>query len=154
MGHSNKKIVKQVQHPEGNSIKYGGDPDSYYQMKPSWCFNDCDKEQWPFTEDNEGFDFWSDLLPKLKNLETRKWQDILVVSKKQNHSIDVTTLNKCARDRLVELHIEAESLISLSLQGQHRLYGFMDNSTFHIIWYDYDHGNNDTCVCRSYLKHT
>lgn len=154
MVHSRKKIIKQVQQPEGNSVKYGGNPDSCYQMKPSWCFNDCDKECWPFTEDNDGFDFWSDLLPKLKDFETQKWQDILITAKKQNHGIDVNTLNKCARNRLAELHIEAESLISLRLKGQHRLYGFIDNSTFHIIWYDHNHGDNDFCVCRSRLKHT
>lgn len=155
MGHFNKKkVVKQSQHPEGNTIKYGGNPDSYYQMRPSWCFNDCDKDKWPFTEENPGFDFWKDLLPKLKNLETQTWQEILVNAKKQNHSIDITKLNKCAQDRLVELHIEAESLISLRLQGQHRLYGFNNNSTFHIVWYDDDHGDNDTCVCKSTLKYT
>ena len=50
--------------------------------------------------------------------------------------------------------IEAESLISLRLTGNHRLYGYMTGRVFNVLQYDNNHGDNSTCVCRSYLKHT
>jgi hypothetical protein len=90
----------------------------------------------------------------LKALESQTWNEILVKDKKQNHAIDVDDLNKAAQDRLAELYIEAESLISLRVTGNHRLYGYMMGNVFNILWYDDEHGDNKTCVCRSYLKHT
>lgn len=73
---------------------------------------------------------------------------------KQNHSINVGELSKAASDRLMELYIEAESLISLRLNGTHRIYGYMNGAVFNILWVDLEHGDNAACVCRSYKKHT
>ena len=80
--------------------------------------------------------------------------DILVAAKKQNHSIEPASLNKSARDRLVQLRLELGSIISLRISGNHRLYGYMVGRVFCILWYDDDHGDNSTCVCRSKRKHT
>lgn len=63
-------------------------------------------------------------------------------------------MNKTAYDRLFDLQIECDSLISLRLNGTHRLYGYMQNSAFCILWYDADHGDNADCVCRSNKRHT
>jgi hypothetical protein len=90
----------------------------------------------------------------LKALETQTWNEILVRDKKQNHSINAQDLNKVAQNRMADKYIEAESLISLRVTGNHRLYGYMIGRVFNILWYDDDHGDNSTCVCRSYLKHT
>lgn len=138
-----QKLVVQTQHPE-----------AYYDEKPSWNFNTCDKMRWAFTKDAVGDLFWQEILPHLQALESQKWQDILLTAKKQNHSIVMDELNKVARDRLDELKIEAESIISLRLTGTHRLYGYMVGSVFNILWFDQNHGDNKDCVCRSYLKHT
>ena len=125
-------------------------PDAFYSENPSWCFNSCDKEYWQL----EKHAFWSELLPKFKGLETQHWQEILVTAKKENHQIDVSLLNKKARDRLNDLCIEAEAIMSIRLQGTHRLYGYMQKSVFCVLWYDTNHGDNDECVCRSRKKHT
>ena len=71
---------------------------------------------------------------------------------KKNHSINVTALNKAASDRLAELYIEAESLISLRLTGTHRVYGYMNGAVFNILWVDLNHGDNTSCVCRAHKK--
>lgn len=76
-----------------------------------------------------------------------------MVDKKNNHSIDVNLLNKVARDRLVELHIEAEAIVSMRLSATHRLYGYMTDKVFNILWFDDKHGDNSQCVCRSEKKH-
>ena len=50
--------------------------------------------------------------------------------------------------------IEANAVISLRIQATHRLYGYRIGSVFYILWYDNNHGDNYTCVCKSRKKHT
>ena len=85
---------------------------------------------WAFSKDHIGEHIWSEILSKLMAFETQTWKDILIVAKTNNHSINVSSLNKKAQDRLNENHIEAESIISLRLSGNHRLYGYMTGRVF------------------------
>ncbi|MEE3421675.1 MAG: hypothetical protein VZR11_03045 [Succinimonas sp.] len=148
-----KKVIKQKANPQGKVISQGGDPAQYYNEKPAWTFVASDQEMWAFSQDRIGEVIW-EILSKLKGFEIQTWNDILVHSKKQNHSLDPSDLNKVAQDRLVDRNIEAEALISLRLSGNHRLYGYMTGRVFNILWYDDDHGDNSKCVCRSRKKHT
>lgn len=152
-GSKHKKIVSNGS-PKERSIVREENPDSYYSSYPSWCFKGCDNEMWAFTEKSVGLRFWSEILPCLKGLETQQWKQILIDAKKQNHSINVDDLNPAARDRLKELYIEQEAIISLRTCAKHRIYGFITNGVFYILWYDSDHGDNSSCVCRSHKKHT
>lgn len=151
---ASKKKVKMEKVPNDKYIGQGGNPDQFYDQKPSWKFSWCDKEKWSIKEENVQKVFWDEIFPHLQNLETQKWSEILVTSKKYNHSIDTNLLNKVAVDRLECLNIEAESLISLRITGTHRIYGYNIGSVFYIIWVDLDHGDNNLCVCRSHKKHT
>lgn len=127
----------------------------YYSKHPAWCFRTCDCEYWKLSKDTADEAFWDEILPKLRGFESQTWSNILVDANKQNHPIPVEQLNKCARDRLRDLYIEAEAIISLRLNATHRIYGYIsDGPVFYILWYDTDHGDNDTCVCRSVLKHS
>ncbi len=148
------KQVKQKEIPKGKTIAQGGNPEQYYSQKPAWTFANADQEMWSLTQEHIGDLIWKEILPRLKALESQTWNEILVRDKKQNHSINVENLSKIAQDRLADRFIEAESLISLRVTGNHRLYGYMSGKVFNILWYDDDHGDNKTCVCRSYLKHT
>lgn len=109
---------------------------------------------WSFSQEHIGNTIWTEIFPRLKAFESQTWSEILVKDKKQNHSIIVNDLNKSAQDRLASKYIEAEALISLRLTGNHRFYGYMTGRVFNVLWYDDNHGDNSTCVCRSYLKHT
>lgn len=153
-GSKRKKEVKQREIPDGKHIAQGGDPGRYYSENPAWAFANSDQEMWAFSCEHMGSSFWTEILPRLKALETQTWSEILVRDKKQNHSLDLDELNKVAQDRLIAKYIEAESLISLRITGSHRLYGYMTGRIFNVLWYDDDHGDNSTCVCRSRLKHT
>lgn len=136
-------------------IRVGGNPDSIMSDSPSWAFAFCDMEStWGFCRERLEAEFWEIIFPKLREFETMSWSDIFIKANKQNHSIDLNCLNKVARDRLGELHVEAEALYSLRLRGNIRLYGFMVGTVYNILWYDKEHGDNDSCVCRSKLKHT
>lgn len=95
-----------------------------------------------------------DFFSFLGDFESRKWSEILIASKKQNHSINAKDLNPKAIKRLEEKYIEANSIISLRLNGTHRIYGYMIKNIFYILWYDSNHGDNPHCVCRSFKKHT
>ena len=149
-----KKEVKQKENPCGKFIAQGGNPERYYSENPAWAFANSDQEMWAFSQEHIGETFWTEIFPRLKALETQTWNEILVRDKKQNHSLDLDDLNKAAQDRLAARYIEAESLISLRVSGNHRLYGYMTGKVFNILWYDDNHGDNSTCVCRSHLKHT
>lgn len=153
-GYKGKKEVKRKASPDGKFIAQGGGPEKYYSENPAWAFAGSDQEMWAFTKEHVGDLFWTELLPRLKSLESQTWSDILVKGKKQNHSLDMADLSKAAQGRLAEKFIEAESLISLRVTGSHRLYGYMTGRVFNILWCDNDHGDNDTCVCRSHMKHT
>lgn len=147
-----KGEIKQGGHPTGG-IHTGANPDSIMECHPSWKFVSCDQDgAWAFSQARLTETFWTNILPKLREFESMKWSQITIEAKKQHHSIDVDFLNKVARDRLDQLKIEAESLLSLRLGGTLRLYGFMVGSAYNILWYDDDHGDNTTCVCRSKKK--
>ncbi len=148
------KQIKQKEIPKGKSIAQGGNPEQYYTEKPAWSFANSDQDMWSFTQEHIGELIWTEILPRLKALESQTWNEILIKDKKQNHSINVEDLNKIAQERLADKYIEAESLISLRVTGNHRLYGYMTGRVFNILWYDDVHGDNKTCVCRSHLKHT
>lgn len=148
------KRPKHKNNPKNREIVQKEDPDKYYDDYPSWNFKMCDDEKWAFTEKTAHKAFWTEILPYLQSVETRKWGDILINSKKQNHSEPIKTLNAVAQKRLAERNIEAEILISLRITGKHRLYGYIIGSVFNILWYDTDHGDNPNCVCRSHKKHT
>lgn len=154
MAGSRSKNVIQRENPKSRYVAQTENPDSYYREHPAWGFNTCDTEMWGFTADNIGDAFWTEILPFLKNTETRTWSDILINAKKQNHSIDVSKLNAGAQKRLTELYVEHDSIISLRLSATHRIYGYTVGRVFNILWYDSNHGDNDTCVCRSEKKHT
>lgn len=148
------KIVKQSKAPSSRSILQKKDPDEYFSKKPCWRFGACDKKYWSIDDNRVRNLFWTELLPFLKNLESQTWGDIFVKNANNNHSIDVNRLNPVAQRRLTELHFEAEAIQSLRINGTHRLYGYIIDSTFNILWYDIDHGDNPTCVCRSKKKHS
>lgn len=154
MAVSKRKEIKQKETPKGKIIAQGGNPEQFYSKNPSWTFANSDLDMWAFSKDHVGELIWEEILPKLKGLETQTWSEILIKSKKQNHSLDLKDLRKKAQDRLATRYIEAESLISLRLTGNHRLHGYMTGSVFNVLWYDDNHGDNDDCVCKSRLKHT
>ncbi len=149
-----KKTIKQAKQPVDRKAATERDPDRFYRQHPAWNFSSCDKELWSLNAAEARLLFWDEILPRFQGLESQTWSDILVKARKYNHSIYVTSLNKAATDRLIALKIEAESIISLRVTATHRVYGIMQDSVFNILWIDLDHGDNETCVCRSHKKHT
>lgn len=149
-----KKEIRQKETPGARNPIVQINADAYYQKHPSWVFRIADEEMWPFTREHIGGFFWESVLPRMKALETMTWNEILLENKKHNHSISCDRISVLAQRRLAERHIEMEAIVSLKVDGTHRIYGYIVGAAFHILWYDDDHGDNDTCVCRSTKKHT
>ena len=99
-GSKRKKEIKQREVPKGKLIAQGGDPERYYSENPAWTFANSDQEMWAFSQSRTGDLFWTEILPRLKSLETQTWSEILIRDKKQNHSLDLNKLNKASQDRL------------------------------------------------------
>lgn len=120
--------------------------DSYYSWNPSWNFSLCDleHEKWSIIQSK----FPSDILPKLISFERRKWSDI-INDKKHNHWIECSKFIKEAKERLIELNYNYDSLFSLRLTGRLRLFGIIEYGVFYVIWYDIDHE-----ICPAPKKHT
>ena len=153
-GSKQKKRVVQKETPPERHVGQRENPDKYGTMKPAWNFNSYDQQCWSFTKENVGDAFWEEIFPFLVSLETQTWNEILIRAKKKNHHIDIKNLNTGAQNRLEELKIEKESILSLRLTSTHRIYGYVVNGIFYVLWYDNNHGDNTSCVCRSHLKHT
>lgn len=150
-----KKEAKSLYSAATKRVVQRENPDSILSEHPTWSFSAYDSSgRWAFTKERLRDMFWEDILPKLRSFERMTWSELLVKGNKQHHSIPVTALNKAAVDRLRELKIDEEKLISLRLTGTLRIYGFLSRSTLVILWVDADHGDNDSCVCRSKLKNT
>ena len=153
MGRSKK--VKQEFSPPQKEVRERENPAAIYDKNPSWSFSGVDRGgRWAFSKARLGDAFWEKILPKLSAFEKMTWRDILMEAKKQHHHVPVTGMNKEAADRLNELHVFQEELLSLRLEGKLRLYGYLSEAVFVILWYDDDHGDNGTCVFRSHKKHT
>ena len=79
-----------------------------------------------------------------------RWSDILIKAKKQNHSVPLGDLSSSARRRLEEIGLDdRDDLICLRLGSLERIWGFLEQGVFHLVWWDPKHQ-----VCPSAKKHT
>jgi hypothetical protein len=139
------------------------DPLSYEMQNPAWSFKHISKEKvWSFkpisfiSESNNSLDTKC-ILSLLSSYESMTWSDIKRKthdnSKSSNHFIeDFNTLHEDAKNKIRSMKIE--NLFSLSLGSTTRIYGILESRVLEILWFDDNHGDNDTCVCRSNKKHT
>ena len=89
----------------------------------------------------------ADIRSKLGHFEKRTWNEILVKSKKQNHSIPVDALCGQAQKRIRELKLVSDEVVSLRLSAKERVVGIMQDDVLLILWWDPDHS-----VCPSLPK--
>lgn len=121
-------------------------PESYFQLSPSWCFSkfDFENSKWSLKAVN----IHDDILPKLVDFERRNWSNI-VSDKKHNHWIKCSSFIKEAQNRLIELQLYYDELFSLRLTGTMRLFGYIENGVYYIIWCDLHHE-----ICPAPKKHS
>lgn len=87
-------------------------------------------------------------MPKLHNYESMTWAEVEGPS--GSHSVDFDQLCAQAQARLAEIgRGELESLFSVRITGEQRVWGIKDVAILRIIWWDPEHS-----VCPSQKKHT
>jgi hypothetical protein len=84
---------------------------------------------------------------KLAHFETMTWNEILVTGRKRNHSIRVSAITSEAQQRLEEMGIALDEVVSLRLSGAERIFGYLDNGVLVLLWWDPDHQ-----VCPSFKE--
>lgn len=148
------KEIKQAYQPKEKEVRQRKNPDKYYNLHPAWNFSSCDPVKWSVNSKELHDCFWSEVFPRMQDWEKSVWKDIFLDAKKQNHSLEAGNLSAEAIKRAGQLYIEPDGILSLRLQGTHRIYGYIEDGIFNIVWLDLNHGDNDECVCRSHKKHT
>lgn len=136
----------------GPEVRASVRTDSDAGLKLSWRLGAFDWDG-PWGEKSLASMSLPDLLNKqIKSFESMSWSEL---RDKQHHSIECRRLNKVAKDRLMEIQQDdLDSIFSLRLQGQHRIYGIRDGGALKVLWVDLNHGDNSDCVCRSRKNHT
>lgn len=137
MAKKNKRVPIAANVPSGPSKVPRAQPiENFYNLHPAWRISlveMCD----PFGWHEIHKDKLAEIRKKLADLEKSTWREILMDSKKQNHSISVDKLSKEARRRLTALKQEdVENVISLRLSGAERVFGIRHNIALTLLWWD------------------
>lgn len=139
-------------------------PEGSFHKSPSWRFSkaDIDHKEWSVLDSHE--DVVEDpsdpsgtrmlhtfsrsidktLLDCLKARENTTWSQLLTQSGGRrsgtnSHYIPMHELIKEAQDRATELGIIEDELLSMRLDGTHRVFGILNEGVLDIIWFDRNH---------------
>lgn len=120
-------------------------PEDPFHKKPAWRVQSLDESS-DFGWDKIGQDRWrQSVLPKLRHLETMTWYEILRAaggrhSGTNSHLLPLSSFPKAFQERLEDMGLSGiDEIMSLRLQGTHRIYGWMSDNVMNIIWFDFDH---------------
>lgn len=119
--------------------------EGYYTSKPVWAFSksDFDHNKWGLEANNGQI---LRITKKLKDFEGMTWRQILsdTAGRKRapkNSEKDVTQIIAEAQERFRELNLfhEHDSVYSLTIDGETRLWGVRTGNIFYIVWIDPEH---------------
>jgi len=122
--------------------------DSIRARKFCWRVRDVDwKGPWGWSNSTLEELFWT-IIPRLHDYESMTWAEI--DGPCGSHSVGIEDLCTEAQDQLKKLGMEElESLFSLRITGERRVWGVKDVAVLQILWWDPKHS-----VCPSGKKHT
>lgn len=148
-----REKTPQVAQPVGPPIKQpralGVDLDEVLKRRPVWRFAEVDHDgPWCFDKINP-----ADVVKMFKKLgtyETMTLGELFKPGSQHGKTYAVEQMPRQGPNRLAEIEHDDETEISrVSLSGQARLYGFLREHVFHVLWYDPRHE-----VWPSKKKHT
>lgn len=130
------------------------DPNRFFDQTPVWSFSCCDfeHEKWGLCTGPECLD---QVFRKLKAYEGQTWREILTdtsgrKNNTKNHEIETYKIIKEAQKRLDDINLsQYDTLYSLTITGEVRLWGIMNRGVYSIVWYDPEH---EICPCQ--VRHT
>jgi hypothetical protein len=138
MAKNNQPRTKNQPNPQ-KQPKITSDPDTYNNKKPAWRSFRLELT-YQYGWQNIDAATLRTIHEKLSNFESMTWREILLDSKKQNHTVPVQNLCKEARDRLIELNLDdIDEITSLRLSGTQRIWGILDQGVMELLWWDPHH---------------
>lgn len=156
-----KEVVSSIEVPKTTELVGG-----YYKKTPAWRFSraDNDHPRWSVKEPHEyvfadpddptgtkiehafSLSLDSDLIEGLKARETTTWADLLTQNGGRgrsggtnSHMIPLHELTKEAQDRLTQLNIAEDGLLSLRITSTKRIFGILEDGVLSVIWFDRNH---------------
>jgi hypothetical protein len=147
MPKKDKRPRQSISIPQRGKVPRGASVDQSASQPFNWNLDNIDMDG-PFGWKRSSiFELLETVFPKLKHFESMTWGEM---PKTGSHAIEVGSLCKEARDRLEELNLaEYDTLYSVRLQGEPRLFGIKDRAVLRLLWWDPNHE-----VCPSNLKRT
>lgn len=124
--------------PEGRKVPRSVAETSYHSLRPSWRIALLEMVD-PFGWHRLDGPTLRRIRERLSHFESMSWSEILVASKKQNHSIQVQALSPPAQNRLDEIGVALDEVVSLRLSGRERVFGYLENGVMVLLWWDPDH---------------
>lgn len=114
-----------------------GQPPDPFQLKPTWRLSAIDMDG-PFAWRGISGPDLLRVQDYLTRLERMKWSEILGRST-GNHQPKVNLISAAAQQRLRELDIEVERLVSLRLTSLERIWGIREEAACSMLWWDPKH---------------
>ena len=118
---------------------------SYLKHAPLWAFSRCDKEQWSLFHSGLSI---INVVETLAAYEGMTWQEIQSASGgkseghgSNSHFVELSALSSRAQKRAREIRLYelTDQLFSLRLNAKSRLWGFLMEGVFYVIWFDPNH---------------
>ena len=147
--------------PQASSLPAGGkqprtaargDPSLHDRETIVWAFGIADLEgPWGWRT-TAARDWWTEILPKLRDFESMTWAEIMRAAGgrargNNSHFVEVRNLTAPAKARLAEIgQDDVSELFSLRLSATVRIYGIRDRRALKLLWYDPHHGVNARAV--------
>ncbi len=146
---SKKKKIKSVEFVESvkKQPKHSYEPTSWKGFNLSWQFNLLDMDTpWCKKYFKSQSDFYTDLLPILKQFECINWFDLDkhthgYKGKSKHHNVDINDICQQAQKRLSELKLDeySDQLFSLRINATFRIWGIRESGYLKILWFDPEH---------------
>ena len=128
-----------IKHEPDSTKKPRSDPslEKPFNLQPAWQISWIDLAgEWGWTNIDKQY-FFNTIVPRIKNLETMCWKDIL---SRDNHEIPVAKIDRKAQKRLEELELDDyDLLVSLRFGSRERMWGIRVQNTLKILWWDPRH---------------
>ena len=155
-----KKTPKIKAEPNVSKIPRNSEEPANYKRHPiSWQLGSIDSESnWGiqiFNSERTCNLFWTDIYPKIKHFEAKTWHEIEKErtgsrGKSKHHSVNISDIIPDAQKRLEDLKLDdIDSLFSMRLTGEQRIWGIRNFSYMQVLWFDLKHE-----ICPSKKKHT
>ena len=145
LSYSGEKRTGAIKHKvEKKTVITTDSTSGYYDKNPCWMFQRCDFDhpKWGMLCNASEL---TNVFKYLAHLEKLKWGEILTVtsgrrSNTRNHHVELVDLVKDAQKRAVEINVdEFDSVCSIAIEGQKRVWGHISDGIFYIIWFDMHH---------------